>query len=46
MSKTVLPADLSRVTSYPLASRSNKVRVDEFARPVHASASLGDFLDG
>jgi hypothetical protein len=46
MSKTVLPADLSRVTSYPLASRSNKVRVDEFARPVQASVSLGDFLDG
>ena len=46
MSKPVLPADLSRVTTYPLASRSNKVRVDEFARPVLASSSLGDFLDG
>jgi deoxyhypusine synthase len=42
----VIPADLSRVTTYPLASRSNKVRVDEFARPVSASSSLGDFLDG
>jgi hypothetical protein len=44
--KPVLPVDLSRVTTYPLASRSNKVRVDEFARPVSASSSLGDFLDG
>ena len=46
MSKPVPPVDLSRVTTYPLASRSNKVRVDEFARPVSASSSLGDFLDG
>ena len=46
MPKPVAPADLSRVTTYPLASRSNKVRVDEFARPVAASSSLGDFLDG
>jgi hypothetical protein len=46
MPKTVIPADLSRVTTYPLAARSNKVRVDEFARPVAASSSLGDFLDG
>jgi deoxyhypusine synthase len=45
MANPVLPADLSRVTTYPLASRSNKVRVDEFARPVAASSSLGDFLD-
>jgi hypothetical protein len=46
VSKPVLPADLSRVTTYPLASRSNNVRVDEFARPVSAASSLGDFLDG
>ena len=46
MSKPVVPVDLSRVTTYPLASRSNKVRVDEFALPVSASSSLGDFLDG
>ncbi len=46
MTKPVIPADLSRVTTYPLASRSNKVRVDEFARPVSALSSLGDFLDG
>jgi hypothetical protein len=46
VSKPVVPVDLSRVTTYPLASRSNKVRVDEFALPVSASSSLGDFLDG
>lgn len=46
MPKPVLPADLTRVTTYPLAGRANKVRVDEFARPVTASSSLGDFLDG
>ena len=40
------PADLSRVKTYPLAERANKVRVDEFARPVSASSSLPDFLDG
>jgi hypothetical protein len=34
------------VTTYPLSERSNRVRVDEFARPVSASSSLGDFLDG
>jgi hypothetical protein len=46
MLKPLLPADLSRVATYPLASRSNKVRVDEFARSIAASSSLGDFLDG
>lgn len=46
MPQRVPPADLSRVTTYPLAERSNKVRVDEFGRPVVASSSLGDFLDG
>jgi len=46
MADRVPPADLSRVKTYPLAERANKVRVDEFGRPVHASSSLGDFLDG
>ena len=46
MPRRLLPADLSRVKTYPLAERANKVRVDEFGRPVHASSSLGDFLDG
>jgi hypothetical protein len=46
MPDNIEPADLTRVTTYPLAERANKVRVDEFARPVVASSSLGDFLDG
>jgi deoxyhypusine synthase len=46
MSPRVPPADLSRVRTYPLAERANKVRVDEFGRAVVASSSLGDFLDG
>ena len=46
MSKPVVPVDLTRVTTFPLSERANKVRVDEFARAVHASSSLGDFLDG
>jgi deoxyhypusine synthase len=46
MPKRVPPADLTRVTTYPLSSRSNKLRVDELARRVTASSSLGDFLDG
>jgi hypothetical protein len=46
MPKPVVPVDLTRVTTYPLSGRANKVRVDEFARPVHASSTLGDFLDG
>jgi hypothetical protein len=46
MPDRVPPADLTRVATYPLGERSNKVRVDEFARPVNASSSLGDFLDG
>jgi len=46
MADRVDPADLSRVTTYPLAERANKVRVDEFARPVTASSSLPDFLEG
>jgi len=45
VSRDVPPADLARVKTYPLAERSNKVRVDEFARAIHASSSLGDFLD-
>jgi hypothetical protein len=46
MTRHVPPVDLKRVTTYPLAERANKVRVDEFGRPVVASSSLGDFLDG
>src|SRR5262245_3287735 len=46
MPKPIPPADLSRVTTYRLASRSTKVRLGEFARPFAAPTSLRDFLDG
>ncbi len=46
MPNPVVPVDLTRVTTFPLSERANKVRVDEFARAVRASSSLGDFLDG
>jgi hypothetical protein len=42
----VQPLDLSRVATYPLASRPSKVTVEDFARPVEASGSLKEFLDG
>lgn len=46
MARRVPPADLTRVKTYPLAERANKVRVDEFGRAVSASSSLPDFLEG
>jgi hypothetical protein len=46
MRKRVPPADLSRVVTYPLSERRNKVSVSEFARPVDPSDSLAAFLDG
>jgi hypothetical protein len=46
MSDRFPPADLTRVKTFPLAERANKVRVDEFARPVSASSILPDFLEG
>src|SRR5262245_10610090 len=46
MAQRVPPTDLTRVKTYPLAERANKVRVDEFARAVSASSSLPDFLEG
>ncbi|HEX8139141.1 MAG TPA: hypothetical protein VF544_16355 [Pyrinomonadaceae bacterium] len=38
------PLSLEEVKTYPLASRQSKVTVSDFARPVEADASLGDFL--
>ena len=46
MPERIAPADLSRVTTYPLAERSNKVALDAFARPVDPQGSLAAFLDG
>ena len=37
--------DLSDVRTYPLKSRKSKTRVDDFARPVAADASLAAFID-
>lgn len=42
----VPPADLSKVRTYPLAERANKVRVEEFARPVELGATVEAFLEG
>jgi hypothetical protein len=38
------PADMEKVRTYPLASRANKVTVDQFASPVDPDGSLDDFL--
>jgi hypothetical protein len=46
MRRRVPPADLRKVTTYPLAERRNKVSVSEFARPGDPSESLESFLDG
>lgn len=41
----VEPLDLSRIATYPLASRQSKVTAEDFARPVAAGSSIKDFLD-
>ena len=46
MAERVPPADLSKVRTYPLSQRRNKVTVGEFGRPVNPSRSLTDFLGG
>jgi deoxyhypusine synthase len=38
------PFDLDKVKTYPLASRTSKVKLDDFARAVGSEASLGEFL--
>lgn len=38
------PLELRAVKTYPLASRSSKVSLDDFARPFQGDASLKDFL--
>lgn len=39
------PADLSKVQTYPLASRENKVRLENFGCAVDADATLADWID-
>lgn len=41
----VEPLDLSRIATYPLASRQSKVTTADFARPVAADSSIKDFLN-
>lgn len=38
------PLSLEEVKTYPLASRPSKVALEDFAKPVDESTSLGDFL--
>jgi hypothetical protein len=38
------PLDLEGVKTYPLASRSSKVSLDDFAKPIDNGATISDFL--
>lgn len=40
------PLDLSRIATYPLATRPSKVTADDLARAVKAGDSIKDFFDG
>ncbi|HKS08048.1 MAG TPA: hypothetical protein VJS13_00770 [Pyrinomonadaceae bacterium] len=40
------PLELTDVKTYPLASRTSKVKLDDFARALSDEASLGEFLEG
>ena len=42
----VQPIDLSKIATYPLASRPSKVTSGDFAQPVKASSSIKEFLRG
>jgi len=42
----VEPIDLSKVATYPLASRPSKVTANDFAQPVKARSSVKEFLRG
>ena len=39
------PLELNNVKTYPLASRSSKVKLDDFATPVGSEARLREFLE-
>lgn len=39
------PIDLSRISTYPLASRPSKVTADDFAKPLAGDSSTREFLD-
>jgi len=38
------PLDLTGVKTYPLASRSSKVSLDDFAKPIEQNSSINNFL--
>lgn len=38
------PFELDKVKTYPLASRTSKVKLDDFARPIGNEASVAEFL--
>ncbi len=40
----VEPLDISRLATYPLASRQSKVTTADFAKPIEQGASINDFL--
>ena len=40
------PLDFSKIRTYPVAERANKVNAESFARPHSAGGSLRGFLDG
>ena len=39
------PLELAQVKTYPLASRTSKVKLDDFARPLGEDTTLGEFLE-
>lgn len=39
------PLELAKVKTYPLASRTSKVKLDDFARPLSPDASVAEFLE-
>lgn len=44
MSYRFAPLDFGQVKTYPLAERTNKVRAEDFARPLPPGSSLADFM--
>jgi len=43
--KSFFPIDLSKVTTYPLSQRKNKVLITDFATPPKKHGVFTDFLD-
>lgn len=45
MKKLTFPADFSKITTYPINQRKNKVKVSDFAHPITPDCSMRDLLD-